>query len=151
MGSEMLFVNFNQDFTCLSVGSRHGYKIYNCEPFGKYFMKRFDPVKLCSNLAADGAIAICEMLFQTSLVALVGIGDEPTMSPRKLQITNTKVFSPVTRIWRRAEEIATPGDLRVDVSDICACRQVEPKATYCCPGGTSIHLRHCNNETCLHH
>lgn len=43
MGSEMLFVNFNQDFTCLSVGSRHGYKIYNCEPFGKYFMKRNPP------------------------------------------------------------------------------------------------------------
>ena len=40
MGSEILFVNFNQDFTCLSVGTRHGYKIYNCEPFGKYFMKR---------------------------------------------------------------------------------------------------------------
>jgi autophagy-related protein 18 len=40
---------------------------------------------------ADGAIAICEMLFQTSLVALVGIGDEPTMSPRRLQIINTKV------------------------------------------------------------
>ena len=40
MGSEMLFVNFNQDLTCLSVGTRHGYKIYNCEPFGKYFMKR---------------------------------------------------------------------------------------------------------------
>ena len=40
---------------------------------------------------AHGAIAICEMLFQTSLVALVGIGDEHTMSPRKLQITNTKV------------------------------------------------------------
>ena len=32
------------------------------------------------------------MLFQTSLVALVGIGDEPTMSPRRLQITNTKVL-----------------------------------------------------------
>lgn len=43
-------------------------------------------------MAADGAIAICEMLFQTSLVALVGIGDEPTMSPRRLQITNTKVL-----------------------------------------------------------
>jgi autophagy-related protein 18 len=42
-------------------------------------------------MPADGAIAICEMLFQTSLVALVGIGDEHTMSPRKLQITNTKV------------------------------------------------------------
>jgi autophagy-related protein 18 len=42
-------------------------------------------------IIADGAIAICEMLFQTSLVALVGIGDEPSMSPRRLQITNTKV------------------------------------------------------------
>jgi autophagy-related protein 18 len=99
MGSEMLFVNFNQDFTCLSVGSRHGYKIYNCEPFGKYFMKRMSlsPVVFCGVcvwrlMAADGAIAICEMLFQTSLVALVGIGDEHTMSPRKLQITNTKVY-----------------------------------------------------------
>jgi hypothetical protein len=44
MGSEMLFVNFNQDLTCLSVGTRHGYKIYNCEPFGKYFMKRRVPL-----------------------------------------------------------------------------------------------------------
>ena len=96
MGSEMLFVNFNQDFTCLSVGSRHGYKIYNCEPFGKYFMKRIILswiVCVHEVMVADGAIAICEMLFQTSLVALVGIGDEHTMSPRKLQITNTKVKS----------------------------------------------------------
>ena len=95
MGSEILFVNFNQDFTCLSVGSRHGYKIYNCEPFGKYFIKRIHPFSLwearMAITVAHGAIAICEMLFQTSLVALVGIGDEHTMSPRKLQITNTKV------------------------------------------------------------
>jgi hypothetical protein len=49
MGSEMLFVNFNQDFTCLSVGSRHGYKIYNCEPFGKYFMKRYLPPRPCQS------------------------------------------------------------------------------------------------------
>lgn len=47
---------------------------------------------------AGGAIAICEMLFQTSLVALVGIGDEPTMSPRRLQITNTKVTTFVERL-----------------------------------------------------
>ena len=52
MGSEMLFVNFNQDFTCLSVGSRHGYKIYNSEPFGKYFMKR---MSLCVGAGANGS------------------------------------------------------------------------------------------------
>jgi autophagy-related protein 18 len=74
---------------------------------------------------ADGAIAICEMLFQTSLVALVGIGDEPTMSPRRLQIINTKVsklnFLAVTLYVvfhrslcgcvRETKVVATPGDL----------------------------------------
>lgn len=56
MGSEMLFVNFNQDLTCLSVGTRHGYKIYNCEPFGKYFMKRTAP------LPPHASVAACKLL-----------------------------------------------------------------------------------------
>jgi hypothetical protein len=33
------------------------------------------------------------MLFCTSLVAVVGAGDQPTSSPRRLQIINTKVWS----------------------------------------------------------
>ncbi|KAJ2529634.1 autophagy protein, partial [Coemansia sp. RSA 1937] len=37
-----------------------------------------------------GGIGIVEMLFCTSLVALVGSGDQPTLSPRRLQIINTK-------------------------------------------------------------
>lgn len=41
-------------------------------------------------ILADGGISIVEMLFCTSLVALVGIGDQPAMSPRRLQIVNTK-------------------------------------------------------------
>ena len=32
-----------------------------------------------------------EMLFCTSLVALVSAGDKPSASPRRLQIVNTKV------------------------------------------------------------
>ena len=40
---------------------------------------------------ADGATSIVEMLFCTSLVALVGAGDKPGSSTRKLQIVNTKV------------------------------------------------------------
>lgn len=38
----------------------------------------------------DGGIGIVEMLFCTSLVALVGAGESPAFSPRKLQIINTK-------------------------------------------------------------
>ncbi|KAK9465964.1 WD40-repeat-containing domain protein [Lipomyces arxii] len=80
------FVNFNQDFSCISVGTKHGYKIYNCDPFGKCFYK------------ADGGIAIVEMLFCTSLVALVGIGDQPSLSPRRLHITNTKRQSTICEL-----------------------------------------------------
>ena len=51
--SNMLFANFNQDFTyalqmigvdctdrerrCVSVGTRKGYSITNCDPFGRVY------------------------------------------------------------------------------------------------------------------
>ncbi|ESK87645.1 autophagy-related protein [Moniliophthora roreri MCA 2997] len=74
----MLFANFNQEFSCISVGTRKGYSITNCDPFGKVYTMN------------DGARGIVEMLFCTSLVALVGTADIPQSSPRKLQIVNTK-------------------------------------------------------------
>lgn len=73
----MNFVTFNQDFSCLAVGTRTGYRIYNCEPFGKVYEQK------------EGDISIIEMLFATSLVALI-------LSPRRLVITNTKVGSGVS-------------------------------------------------------
>jgi len=76
---KMLFANFNQDFTCISVGTRKGYSITNCDPFGRVYTMN------------DGARGIVEMLFCTSLIALVGAADQPQSSPRKLQIVNTKV------------------------------------------------------------
>lgn len=45
-------------------------------------------------LVDDGARGIVEMLFCTSLIALVGAADQPQSSPRKLQIVNTKVCKP---------------------------------------------------------
>ncbi|KAG5729770.1 Autophagy-related protein 18 [Termitomyces sp. T112] len=74
----MLFANFNQDFSCVSVGTRKGYSITNCDPFGRVYTMN------------DGARGIVEMLFCTSLIALVGAADQPQSSPRKLQIVNTK-------------------------------------------------------------
>lgn len=72
------FVNFNQDFSCVSVGYKSGYRIFNCDPFGKCYTQK------------DGAIGIVEMLYSTSLLALVGLGEEQNNSPRKLRIINTK-------------------------------------------------------------
>ncbi|KIJ15193.1 hypothetical protein PAXINDRAFT_169336 [Paxillus involutus ATCC 200175] len=77
----MLFANFNQDYSCISVGTRKGYNITNCDPFGRVYTKD------------DGARGIVEMLFCTSLIALVGAAHQPHSSPRKLQIVNTKRHS----------------------------------------------------------
>ncbi|KAF9178314.1 autophagy protein [Haplosporangium sp. Z 767] len=85
-GGELLFINFNQDFSCISVGTKHGFKIYNCDPFGKCYSK------------ADSSIGIVEMLFCTSLVAIVGAGDQPVSSPRRLQIINTKRQSTICEL-----------------------------------------------------
>ncbi|KAF9586696.1 autophagy protein [Lunasporangiospora selenospora] len=85
-GGELLFINFNQDFSCISVGTKHGFKIYNCDPFGKCYSK------------TDSSVGIVEMLFCTSLVAIVGAGDHPSSSPRRLQITNTKRQSTICEL-----------------------------------------------------
>jgi hypothetical protein len=36
---ELLFVNFNQDNTSVSVGTRKGYGIVNCDPFGRVYAR----------------------------------------------------------------------------------------------------------------
>lgn len=71
-GAPMNFVTFNQDYTCLAIGTHNGYRIYSCEPFGKIYENK------------EGDVSVIEMLFSTSLVALI-------YSPRRLVITNTKV------------------------------------------------------------
>ncbi|RWA03806.1 hypothetical protein EKO27_g11302 [Xylaria grammica] len=65
------FITFNQDHSCLAVGTSQGFRIYHTDPFSKIFSSN------------DGNISIIEMLFSTSLVALI-------LSPRHLIIQNTK-------------------------------------------------------------
>ncbi|KAI5481845.1 WD repeat domain phosphoinositide-interacting protein [Pseudohyphozyma bogoriensis] len=83
---DLLSVNFNQDSSCISTGTRKGYTITNCDPFGKVYGK------------SDGATSIVEMLFCTSLVALVGAGERPSSSTRRLQIVNTKRQSTICEL-----------------------------------------------------
>ncbi|KAI0394565.1 WD40 repeat-like protein [Xylariaceae sp. FL0594] len=70
-GTALNFITFNQDHSCLAVGTSMGFRIYHTEPFSKIFS------------SDEGNITIIEMLFSTSLVALVH-------SPRHLIIQNTK-------------------------------------------------------------
>lgn len=36
---QLLSLSFNQDYSCISTGTRSGYSITNCEPFGKVYAK----------------------------------------------------------------------------------------------------------------
>eukprot|EP00744_Colponema_vietnamica_P022216 GILI01031883.1.p1 GENE.GILI01031883.1~~GILI01031883.1.p1 ORF type:complete len:373 (-),score=5.05 GILI01031883.1:66-1184(-) len=74
---QLLFIGFNQEFSCISVGTKVGYKIFSCEPFQQ------------CHFQANGGIGVVEMLYCTSLVALVGAGEQPACSPRRLILWNT--------------------------------------------------------------
>ncbi|KAI4238250.1 MAG: hypothetical protein L6R40_005790 [Gallowayella cf. fulva] len=75
----MNFVTFNQDHSHLAIGTTRGFRIYTTDPFSKCFETK------------QGDIALLEMLFSTSLVALI-------LSPRRLQITNTKRQSTICEL-----------------------------------------------------
>ncbi|KAI0145310.1 WD40 repeat-like protein [Xylariaceae sp. FL1272] len=77
--SALNFITFNQDHSCLAVGTSKGFRIYHTDPFSKIFS------------SDDGNIANIEMLFSTSLVALV-------LSPRHLVIQNTKRASVICEL-----------------------------------------------------
>lgn len=76
--SGLNFANFNQDYSCISVGYENGFRVYNCDPFTQCYEH------------LDGSIGIVEMLFCSSLLAIVGTGEQASLSPRRLRIINTK-------------------------------------------------------------
>ncbi|KAL1876902.1 hypothetical protein VTK73DRAFT_8979 [Phialemonium thermophilum] len=78
-GGKLNFITFNQDHSCLAVGTSKGFRIYHTDPFSKIFS------------SDDGSVSIIEMLFSTSLVALI-------LSPRHLIIQNTKRASIICQL-----------------------------------------------------
>lgn len=144
--SDLLSVSFNQDGSCVSIGTRKGYSIANAEPFGKVYSRD------------DGPCSIVEMLFCTSLVALVGTADsQPSSSPRKLKIVNTKVSLTLVSILRTLSSTQSGLDeaaidhLRTRLSDDCAWGQAQSSPARCHPRRGNLHLRHLKHEAPSHY
>lgn len=74
------YITFNQDSSCVAVGLNNGYKVYSMKP----------SLAKCHLLKKEEAVGIVEMLYCTSLLAIVALGDEPGSLPRKLKIVNTR-------------------------------------------------------------
>ena len=72
---EILYINFNQDGTCIAVGTETGFKIINISPFLDLYYKDL-----------KGGIGIIEMLYKTNILALVGGGKNPKFKLNELII-----------------------------------------------------------------
>ncbi|XP_043707885.1 autophagy-related protein 18b isoform X2 [Telopea speciosissima] len=75
--SVILCASFNQDNSCFAIGTRDGFRIFDSNT-GRVFYER-----------AIGAFSIVEMLYSSSLLAIVGAGQQPSLSPRRLCLFNT--------------------------------------------------------------
>lgn len=85
---DITFLGFNQDQTCLAVGTRFGFMIFSTENFALLHNEH------C------GAVSIVEMLFRTSLLALVGSDSQGSSSSSNRQLTmwNTKERCDICRL-----------------------------------------------------
>lgn len=74
--NDLLYFNFNQDFSCFSCGTTNGFIIYNVDPFRETFRRIFP----------NGGIGIVEMLYRCNILAIVGGGKYPRYSLNKVMI-----------------------------------------------------------------
>lgn len=84
--TKVSYINFNQNGSCISIATNKGFNITKCDPFRKYFVEE------------NGSFSIVEMLFSSSLIVVVGLGEDKSPSPRQLQIRNIETAEVICRL-----------------------------------------------------
>ena len=78
-------ISFNQDATHIAVGWRRAWSVFTCQPFAP-----------CAS--GDCGVGVIQMLFSSSLIAIVGCGERAGDSPRRLRLWNSSTAAPVFEI-----------------------------------------------------
>ena len=94
--NEILYINFNQDGTCIAVGTETGFKIINISPFLDLYYKDL-----------NGGIGIIEMLYKTNILALVGGGKNPKFKLNELIIWDEEKDSQICKITTKYKILNT--------------------------------------------
>lgn len=84
---QLLFSNFNSDGSCICIGTKHNFSIFNTNPIIKRYSNAF-----------QGGIRVASLYYCSSLVCVVPSGDLPGTSPRKLILYNCTSEEKLTEI-----------------------------------------------------
>ena len=85
--TEILYLSFNQDNTCIAIGAENGFKIINVSPFLDLYYKDM-----------KGGIGIIEMLYKSNILALVGSGKNPKYNLNELVLWDEQKDSEICKI-----------------------------------------------------
>ena len=73
--NEILYIGYNQDYSCFVCGTENGFRVYNSDPFRLTFRREFE---------GGGGLCIVAMLFRCNILALVGGGQNPRFQQHKV-------------------------------------------------------------------
>eukprot|EP00667_Euglena_gracilis_P025049 EG_transcript_29130 len=131
-GERVLCLNFNQDCSCLAVGTQEGFKIFSCDPFKKCYEKK------------EGGMGLVCMLYCTSLLAIVGAGQQASASPRRLQLYNSSdqksicelnFMDSILNVKLNRKRLVVALEFKVHVFDIATMKVLQALETTSNPKG----------------
>ena len=124
----LLYLSFNQDQTCLVVGTETGFRVYDTNPF-----------KLRYQRILNGGIGIIEMMYKSNIFGLVGGGKNPKYTPNKvilwddyqIKVLNEfKLTSSVKNLKLKKDKIIIVCEQRIYVYNTEKYKLIETIETY---------------------
>ena len=121
--NKILYISFNQDNSCFSIGTENGFIIY-----------KTNSPKVHYETKMDGGIKHPEMYYHTNILGLIGGGEMPKFNPKKLiiwddyehkVISEIKFFSNLKNVKIRKDRICTICDKNIYVFDMQTFENIE--------------------------
>mmetsp|Transcript_160425 Transcript_160425/g.307926 ORF Transcript_160425/g.307926 Transcript_160425/m.307926 type:complete len:512 (-) Transcript_160425:13-1548(-) len=91
--NEILYISFNQDFTCFVCGTETGFRVYSTDPFRLTHRRDFE---------SAGGLGVIAMLFRTNILAFAGGGRIPRFQPHKVVLWDDRLARVIAELSFRS-------------------------------------------------